>query len=107
MTSLPLDWLVAAAVRVEVASFLGVLLQVYVYCVIAWVISQMLFAFGVRPPYSRVLNAILDFLRDVSEPFLRIFRRLPLQIGPIDLSPLVAIIVLQLVGGIIIRIIHG
>ena len=40
-----------------------------------------------------------DFLRDVSEPYLRIFRRLPLRIGPLDLSPIVAILVLRIVGG--------
>jgi YggT family protein len=57
-------------------------------------------------PYSRWSNAILDFLRDTANPWLSIFRRLPLRIGPLDLSPIVAIIVLQLVGGIVIEIIR-
>ena len=56
-------------------------------------------------PYSRWLNAVLDFLRDTSSPWLNLFRRLPLRIGPLDLSPIVAIIVLQVVGGIVIGII--
>ena len=51
------------------------------------------------------LNAVLDFLRDVSEPYLRIFRRLPLRIGPLDLSPIVAILALRIVGGIIVGLI--
>jgi uncharacterized protein YggT (Ycf19 family) len=48
------------------------------------------------------VNAVLDFLRDVSEPLLRIFRRLGLQIGPLDLSPIVAIVLLQVVGALIV-----
>jgi YggT family protein len=49
---------------------------------------------------------VLDFLRDVTEPYLRLFRRLPLRIGPLDLTPMVAIIALQLVGGLIIAAIR-
>jgi YggT family protein len=88
--------------RIKIAEFLSAILWVYTLCIIAWVVVSFVFALGMRMPWSRPLNAVLDFLRDVSEPYLRIFRRLPLQIGPIDLSPLVAIIVLQVVGGIIV-----
>ena len=49
---------------------------------------------------------MLDFLRDTANPWLNLFRRLPLRIGPLDLSPIVAIIVLQIVGGIVIEIIR-
>ena len=92
-------------VRAEIADFLGALLTVYVIVIIAWIIVQFVFAMGVRVPYSRWVNAVLDFLRDVSNPWLNLFRRLPLRIGPLDLSPIVAIIVLQILGGIVIDII--
>jgi YggT family protein len=49
----------------------------------------------------------MDFLRDVSNPYLALFRKLALQVGPLDLSPMVAIIVLQIGGGIVISIIRG
>ena len=49
---------------------------------------------------------MLDFLRDVTNPYLRIFRRLGLQFGPIDFSPIVAILVLQFGGGLIVNLIH-
>jgi YggT family protein len=92
-------------VRQEIADFVGALFFVYGLCVIAWIVASFVFALGVRVPYNRVASAILDFLRDVSEPYLRIFRRLPLQIGPLDLSPIVAIIVLRIVGGIVVSLI--
>ncbi len=91
--------------RSEIADFVGAFVTVYVIVIIAWIVIQFVFAMGVRMPYSRWVNAVLDFLRDVTNPWLNLFRRLPLRIGPLDLSPIVAIIVLQLVGGIVINII--
>jgi YggT family protein len=61
----------------------------------------------VRMPYNRILNGVMDFLRDVSNPFLGLFRKLPLRVGPLDLSPMVAIIVLQIGGGIIVGLVRG
>jgi YggT family protein len=92
-------------VRQEIADFLAALITVYTIIIIAWIVASFVFALGARVPYSRPLNAILDFLRDVSEPYLRLFRRLPLRIGPLDLSPIVAILVLRIVGGIVINLI--
>ena len=92
----------AASAREEIADFLDALLTVYVIVIIAWIIISFVFAMGVRVPYNRVVNAVLDFLRDTTNPWLNLFRRLPLRIGPLDLSPIVAIIVLQIVGGIVV-----
>jgi YggT family protein len=93
-------------VRTNIAEFLSALLWVYTLCIIGWVVVSFVLALGVRLPWSRPVNAVLDFLREVSEPLLRVFRRLGLQIGPLDLSPVVAIIVLQVVGSLIIRAIQ-
>jgi len=93
--------------REDVAEFLSALILVYTICIVGWVVLSLVFSLGVRVPYNRVVSGIMDFLRDVSEPFLRIFRRLPLQIGPLDLSPMVAIIVLQIGGGIIVGLVRG
>lgn len=92
--------------REQIADFLGTLIWVYTIIVFAWVITSFVFAMGVRVPYSRALNAVLDFLRDTVEPYLRIFRPLPLRVGPLDLTPIVAILALQIVGGIIVGLIR-
>ena len=89
--------------RSQIAGFLGALITVYTIIIVAWIVVSFVFALGARVPYSRPVNAILDFLRDVSEPFLRLFRRLPLRVGPLDLTPIVAILALQIVGGLIVR----
>ena len=93
-------------VRQEIADFLSALLSVYTIIIVAWVVTSLVFSLGVRVPYSRALNAVLDFLRDVTEPYLRLFRRLPLRIGPLDLTPVVAIIALSVIGGIVVELIR-
>ena len=93
-------------VREEIADFLSALLSVYTIIIVAWVVTSLVFSLGVRVPYSRALNAVLDFLRDVTEPYLRLFRVLPLRIGPLDLTPIVAIIALSVVGGLVVELIR-
>ena len=98
---------VVASARAEIAGFLESLIFVYVLIIIGYIITSLVFSFGVRVPYSRPVNAVLEFFRDVSEPWLRIFRRLPLRIGPLDLTPIVAILALQIGGNIIVALVRG
>ena len=93
--------------REEIADFLSALLTVYIIVIIAWVVLSFVLALGVRVPYNRWASGVMDFLRDTANPYLSLFRRLPLRIGPLDLSPVVAILVLQIVGGIVVGIIRG
>jgi len=99
--------LVLATARDSVASFVNGLVIVYTILIIAYILSSMYFAFGGRLPYARWSSEILGFLRDVCEPYLGFFRRFIPPLGPIDLSPVVAIILLQIVGGIVVRLIRG
>ena len=99
--------LIVASARTQVADFLGALLLVYILLIFAYIISSLIFSFGGKIPYSRWSSAALGFLRDVCEPYLGLFRRFIPPIGPIDISPIVAILVLQFVGGFIISLIHG
>ncbi len=102
-----MSFLVAASVRAELAGFLSALISVYVICIFAWIVLQMVLSFGARLPYSRFTDGAMTFLRDVTEPYLRLFRPLPLRIGPLDLTPIVAILLLQIVGGVIIGVVRG
>jgi len=99
--------LILASVREQVANFLSALLIVYTLLIFAYIVSTLIFSFGGKIPYSRWSSALLAFLRDVSEPYLGLFRRFIPPLGPIDLSPLVAVLVLQFVGGLIVALIHG
>jgi YggT family protein len=69
-------------------------LVIFVYILTSWV----------RLPYSPWLNRIQRFLHDVSEPYLRLFRRILPSMGPLDLSPWIAVIVLWLFAEVLINI---
>ena len=101
------DLLVLADARNEIANYLSAVITVYVILIIAYILTSLFFSFGGRVPYSRWSSAILGFLRDVCEPYLGLFRRFIPPLGPLDLSPIIAIFVLQIVGGIIVRLIRG
>jgi YggT family protein len=100
--------MVLASARTQIADYLSTLIYVYTLLIILYIVIQLLFSVGVRPPYSRTVDIVLDFLRDICEPFLRIFRRVIPPFGGLDLSPILAIISLQIVNSIVVSgIIHG
>jgi len=98
---------IPALTRNDVADYVQALFRVYSLIIIAYIVSSLFFAFGGRIPYSRWSRAILDFLRDVSEPLLRPFRAIMPNIGPLDISPMLALIALNIVGAIVVNIIRG
>jgi len=69
--------------------FIDVFIYVYVLLIFVYVLTSW-----VRLPYSTWVRRISDFLRDVCEPYLRIFRRILPPLGPLDLSPVVAMLAL-------------
>jgi len=100
--------MVLATTRTDVADFLSTVIYVYTLLIILYIVTNLLFAAGLRPPYSRTSNAILTFLRDVSEPFLRLFRRVLPAFGGFDFSPILAIMTLAVVNSVVVGgIIHG
>jgi YggT family protein len=99
--------LIIATTRETIADYVYALFLVYSVIIVIYVLSSLVFSLGVRVPYSRWSDAVLGFLRDVCEPYLRIFRRFIPMIGPLDISPIVALIVLSLVGSIVEGLIRG
>jgi YggT family protein len=99
--------LVIATARESIAGFLSALLTVYIILIFAYILMTLAFAFGARLPYSRWSSAAIGFLQQVVEPYLSIFRRFIPPIGPVDVSPIVAILVLQIGGGLLIGVIRG
>jgi YggT family protein len=96
-----------ASVRTEIAGYLSTVIWVYTLVIFVYLLSTIYFSFGGRVPYHRAFGAVIGFVRDVSEPYLRIFRRIIPAFGPLDLSPIVAILVLRIVGQIVVDVVHG
>jgi YggT family protein len=92
---------ILALSRQNIADYVSALFTVYILLLFLYILLNLLFGFGLRVPYSRWSDVVLNFLRDVCEPYLRIFRRFIPPIGMFDLSPIIAIFVLYFLQRII------
>jgi uncharacterized protein YggT (Ycf19 family) len=97
---------ILAITRGDVGSYVYTLALVYVVVIFIRILLSYF-----RLPYYRWLRAFLDFVTEVTDPYLNLWRRvLPLvKIGPgaLDLSPMIGSIVLLFVAGIVSRLISG
>ncbi len=96
-----------ALTRVDLANYVSALFTVYIVLILLYILLNLLFSVGFRPPYSRASDAVLTFLRDVCEPYLRLFRRLLPAIGMFDITPMLALIVLYILQRIVVGLIQG
>jgi YggT family protein len=99
--------MLAAITRSDVADYVSTLVAVYVVLIFI----RILMSWFTRIPYYRALDVFLRFVSEVTDPYLGVFRRfIPMvRLGPgaLDLSPIVAVLVLSIVGGIVVRLIQG
>ena len=98
---------IAALTRGDIANYVQALFLVYILLIFVYILLNMMFSLGLRPPYSRFMEAIMNFLRDVCEPYLKLFRRFIPPIGMFDLTPMIAIIVLLFVQYVVVKLING
>ena len=78
-----------------IKNFVDIFILVYILLIFAYILTSW-----IRLPYSTWLNRIQRFLYDVCEPYLRLFRRILPPLGPLDLSPIIGVLVLYLLRGI-------
>jgi len=78
--------------------FVSVFVGVYVLLILGYIVTSWF-----PPGASSTLERIRQFLMDVCEPYLRLFRRVIPPIGPLDVSPIVAVFALYIVE----RIVNG
>lgn len=97
----------ASGTRGEIAGYLSTLF--YVYSIL--ILIKILLSWVPRMPDNDLLRGAVRFVDDVTEPYLNLFRRLipPVGVGGmgLDLSPIVALIVLQVAGTIIVNLVAG
>jgi uncharacterized protein YggT (Ycf19 family) len=84
----------------EVALFVKIFASVYTFAIILYILTSW-----VQLPYS--LRGVQRFLADACEPYLRFWRRLlPLSFGPMDFSPIIAIVALDVIAAIVVAILN-
>jgi YggT family protein len=89
--------------RGDVADYVQALFIVYYILIFA----NIVLSFLPRMPFSLWSQAVINFIRETTDPYINIFRRImrPVGGGPIsiDLSPMLALLVLFVADGIIVR----
>jgi YggT family protein len=93
---------VLAITRSDVASYVDALFLVYIILIFV----RILLSWIPRIPYNPTLSAIINFIHEVTDPYLNLFRRILPPIGgggfALDLSPIIAIFVLFIVRAIVV-----
>ena len=96
----------AALTRGDIATYVEALIFVYTVLIVANVILSWVQQF--RPiPYNLTLRAVLGFIEETTNPYLNLFRAFVPRIGPLDITPIIAILVLSIGGGLVVRLIRG
>ena len=85
----------------SIETFVQVFIGVYTLLIIAYILTSW-----IRLPYQPWLNRVQRFLYDVCDPYLRIFRRFIPPVGPLDLSPMVAIFVLLIIKNVLVSLLQ-
>jgi YggT family protein len=99
--------LTEALTRVDIANYVSALFTVYIVLIFLYILLNLVFSFGMRLPYARWSDTVLTFLRDVCEPYLRLFRRFIPPLGMFDFSPIIGIFVLYIVRSLVVSLIGG
>jgi len=76
-------------------------LQLYIYIVIAAAVLSWLVAFNVVNTRNPVVSVVGDFLYRITEPALRPIRAILPSLGGIDLSPMVLFLIIILIERVI------
>ena len=102
MSAIPL-----ALTRDDVAEYVSALFLVY----LVLILINVLLSWVPRMPYNRALRAVVDFITETTNPYINLFRRILPPIGgggfALDLSPMIAIIVLVVVRAVVVGLISG
>jgi YggT family protein len=96
-----------ADTRGVIADYVGALFLVY----LVLIIIRVLLTWIPRLPYNRTLRAVVGFIEEVTDPYLNLFRRFLPPIGgggfALDLSPILAIILLIILQRVVVALIAG
>jgi YggT family protein len=93
--------------RGQIADYVSALFLVY----LVLILIRVLLSWVPRMPYNPYLRAVVGFIEEATDPYLNLFRRVIPPIGgrglALDLSPILAIIVLVVVQAVVVGAIEG
>ncbi len=82
-------------------SVLSLILRLYTFVILAAVILSWLLAFNVVNRHNDVVRSIWNFVTALTEPLLRPIRRFIPNLGGIDISPLILLILIYFLSSVL------
>lgn len=79
------------------------IINLYIWTLLAYIISSWLVAFKIINPWQPVVRMIINFLARLHEPILRLVRRYMPDLGGIDLSPIVLFLAAQFIRNLLVN----
>lgn len=96
-----------ALTRDDIAEYVSAVFLVYLILIFA----RILLSWIPRIPYNPYLRAVVDFIHQVTDPYLNLFRRVLPPVGgrgfALDLSPILAVVLLLIVQAVVVGLIRG
>jgi YggT family protein len=86
----------------ELLAFISYLLTLYIYLLVAMAVMSWLIAFNVVNSRNPIVHTVGDVLYRVTEPLLRPIRNLLPNLGGIDISPVILILIILFIQNVII-----
>ena len=84
------------------ANLIHIVISIYIYLLIGSAIISWLIAFNILNTRNQFIYSLLGFLHRITEPALRPIRRIIPNLGGIDLSPIILIIILYFLRDLIV-----
>jgi YggT family protein len=92
---------------IELLAFISYLLTLYIYILIAMAVLSWLIAFNVVNPRSPVVHTVGEALFRITEPVLRPIRNLLPNLGGIDVSPVILLLLIGFLRRLIVELYVG
>jgi YggT family protein len=87
---------------VPLIAFIVYVIQLYIWVIIASAIFSWLIAFNVVNTQNRFVYSVADMLYRVTEPALRPIRNVLPNLGGIDISPVILILILMFITNVVL-----
>ena len=104
-------WLIVGINRGDIADYVAAVFLVYFILIFARIILSWVYAAQRGMPDNRAFRVVVDFAHQTTDPYLNIFRRFLPPVGgarfALDLSPIIAIIVLFVLRAVVVGLIRG
>ena len=90
----------------ELLRFINFLLDIYIFILFAAAILSWLIVFNVVNTRNQVVHMVGDMLYRLTEPLLRPIRSMMPNLGGIDISPVILILLILFLENVIVRYVY-